>query len=130
MENREINETVETESKVEETIKIQFSRKLARLFTSKSSKDMVSIKIPNEDPDDKNMWEEFVLPVTMVHCDHLGSKSLWTKLPAEGTTTLSRSIRPDDENGEWSRETRTIDNRTLKSIVEAYKQKPKTQSVR
>ena len=107
MENREINETVETESKVEETI-----------------------KIPNEDPDDKNMWEEFVLPVTMVHCDHLGSKSLWTKLPAEGTTTLSRSIRPDDENGEWSRETRTIDNRTLKSIVEAYKQKPKTQSVR
>ena len=130
MENREVNETVETESKVEETIKIQFSRKLARLFTSKSGKDMVSIKIPNEDPDDKNMWEEFVLPVTMVHCDHLGSKSLWTKLPAEGTTTLSRSIRPDDENGEWSRETRTIDNRTLKSIVEAYKQKPKTQSVR
>ena len=84
MENQEMNVTPETESKNTETLKIQFSRKLARLFTSKSGKDMVAIKIPNEDPDDKNNWEEFVLPVTMVHCDHVGSKSLWAKLPADG----------------------------------------------
>ena len=54
MENQEMNVTPETESKNIETLKIQFSRKLARLFTSKSGKDMVAIKIPNEDPDDKN----------------------------------------------------------------------------
>lgn len=130
MENQEINTTTESESKATETLKIQFSRKLARLFTSKSGKDMVAIKIPNEDPNDKTEWEEFVLPVTMVHCDHIGSRSLWAKLPVDGTTTLSRSIKPTEENGEWSKETRTVDNQTLKSKVEAYKLKPKTHNAR
>ncbi len=131
MENTELNTvTTETEQKVVETIKIKFSRKLARAFTSKNGKDMVAIAIPNEDPDDKRPWEEFVLPVTMVHCDHYGSKTLWVKLPADGTTTLSRSEKPVSEDGEWTREERTIDNKTLKSMVEAYKLKPKSQNAR
>jgi len=131
MENTELNTlTTETEQKVVETIKIKFSRKLARAFTSKNGKDMVAIAIPNEDPDDKRSWEEFVLPVTMVHCDHYGSKTLWVKLPADGTTTLSRSEKPVSEDGEWTREERTVDNKTLKSMVEAYKLKPKTQNAR
>ena len=131
MENTELNTvTTETEQKAVETIKIKFSRKLARAFTSKNGKDMVAIAIPNEDPDDKRSWEEFVLPVTMVHCDHYGSKTLWVKLPADGTTTLSRSEKPVSEDGEWTREERTVDNKTLKSMVEAYKLKPKSQSAR
>lgn len=131
MENTELNNvTTETEQKVVETIKIKFSRKLARAFTSKNGKDMVAIAIPNEDPDDKRSWEEFVLPVTMVHCDHYGSKTLWVKLPADGTTTLSRSEKPVSEDGEWTREERTVDNKTLKSMVEAYKLKPKSQNAR
>lgn len=131
MENTELNTvTTETEQKVVETIKIKFSRKLARAFTSKNGKDMVAIAIPNEDPDDKRSWEEFVLPVTMVHCDHYGSKTLWVKLPADGTTTLSRSEKPVSEDGEWTREERTVDNKTLKSMVEAYKLKPKSQNAR
>jgi len=128
MENQELHEV--TEQNVVETIKIKFSRKLARQFTSKSGKDMVAIKIPNEDPDDKSNWEEFVLPVTMVHSDHYGSKSLWVKLPVDGTTTLSRSIKPTEDGGEWTKEERTVDNETLKSIVEAYKLKPKAQNAR
>lgn len=131
MENTELNTvTTETEQKVVETIKIKFSRKLARAFTSKNGKDMVAIAIPNEDPDDKRSWEEFVLPVTMVHCDHYGSKTLWVKLPADGTTTLSRSEKPVSEDGEWTRAERTVDNKTLKSMVEAYKLKPKSQNAR
>ena len=131
MENTELNTvTTETEQKVVETIKIKFSRKLARAFTSKNGKDMVAIAIPNEDPDDKRSWEEFVLPVTMVHCDHYGSKTLWVKLPADGTTTLSRSEKPVSEDGEWTREERTVDNKTLKSMIEAYKLKPKSQNAR
>lgn len=131
MENTELNTlTTETEQKVVETIKIKFSRKLARAFTSKNGKDMVAIAIPNEDPDDKRSWEEFVLPVTMVHCDHYGSKTLWVKLPADGTTTLSRSEKPVSEDGEWTREERPVDNKTLKSMVEAYKLKPKSQNAR
>ena len=129
MENQELNE-VTTEQKLEETIKITFSRKLARPFTTKNGEEMVAISIPNQDPADTRSWEEFVLPIQMIHSDHFGSKALWAKIPADGTTVLSRSEKPSTENGEWSRSERTVDNKTLKSMVEAYKLKPKTQGTR
>ena len=129
MENQELNE-VTSEQKTDETIKITFSRKLARPFTTKNGKEMVAISIPNQDPADTRAWEEFVLPIQMLHSDHYGSKSLWAKIPADGTTVLSRSERPSAENGEWVRSERTVDNKTLKSMVEAYKLKPKTQGTR
>ena len=94
MENHEINEvtTQETEQKAVETIKITFSRKLAKPFTSKGGKEMVAISIPNQDAEDKRPWEEFVLPIQMLHSDHYGSKTLWAKIPEDGSTTLTRSI--------------------------------------
>ena len=128
MENQEMYEATETQSV--ETIEIKFSRKLAKPFTTKGGKDMVSISIPNQDPNDKRAWEEFVLPVKMVHSDHYGSKSRWAKIPADGSTVLTRSIKPADDNGSWTKEERTVDNKTLKSMVEAYKLKPKTQGAR
>ena len=128
MENQEIYEA--TEKQPVETIEIKFSRKLAKPFTTKGGKDMVAISIPNQDPNDKRAWEEFVLPVRMVHSDHYGSKTLWAKIPADGSTVLTRSIKPDDENGSWTKEERTVDNKTLKSMVEAYKLKPKAQGAR
>ena len=118
------------EQQAAEMIKITFSRKLAKAFTTKTGKDVVAISIPPVDPNDKRPWEEFVLPVTMVHSDHYGSKTLWAKIPADGSTTLSRSIKPSTEDGTWEREERTVDNKTLKSMVEAYKLKPKTQGAR
>ena len=132
MENQEINEvtTQETEQKAVETIKITFSRKLAKPFTSKGGKEMVAISIPNQDADDKRPWEEFVLPIQMLHSDHYGSKTLWAKIPEDGSTTLTRSIKPAEDGGSWTREERTVDNKTLKSMVEAYKLKPKTQGAR
>ena len=132
MENHEINEvtTQETEQKAVETIKITFSRKLAKPFTSKGGKEMVAISIPNQDADDKRPWEEFVLPIQMLHSDHYGSKTLWAKIPEDGSTTLTRSIKPAEDGGSWTREERTVDNKTLKSMVEAYKLKPKTQGSR
>ena len=134
MENQEMYEASAPvqapEQQAAEMIKITFSRKLARAFTTKSGKDVVAISIPNADPNDKSPWEEFVLPVTMVHCDHYGSKALWVKLPADGSTTLSRNIKPSVEGGEWTKQERVVDNNTLKSMVEAYKLKPKTQNAR
>ena len=131
MENQVINETAtqETEQKVP-MIKITFSRKLARPFTSKGGKEMVAISIPNQDAEDKRPWEEFVLPIQMLHSDHYGSKTLWAKIPEDGSTTLTRSIKPENEDGNWTREERSVDNKTLKSMVEAYKFKPKTQGSR
>ncbi len=55
MENQEMYEATETQSV--ETIEIKFSRKLAKPFTTKGGKDMVSISIPNQDPNDKRAWE-------------------------------------------------------------------------
>ena len=132
MENQEINEvtTQETEQKAVETIKITFSRKLAKPFTSKGGKEMVAISIPNQDAEDKRPWEEFVLPIQMLHSDHYGSKTVWAKIPEDGSTTLTRSIKPAEDGGSWTREERTVDNKTLKSMVEAYKLKPKTQGAR
>ncbi len=132
MENQVYNETAtqETEQAPVETISIKFSRKLARPFTTKNGKDMVAISIPNQDESDKRPWEEFVLPVQMVHSDHYGSKTLWAKIPADGSTVVSRSIKPSEENGRWTKEERTVDNKVLKSMVEAYKLKPKTQGAR
>ncbi len=129
MENQDYTQATEQQAPAQ-TITIKFSRKLARPFTAKNGKDMVAISIPNQDESDKRPWEEFVLPVQMVHSDHYGSKSLWAKIPEDGSTVLSRSIKPSAENGTWEREERTIDNKTLKSMVEAYKLKPKTQGAR
>lgn len=45
------------------------------------------------------------------------------KLPEDGTTQLSRSIRQGvDENGKgiWKNETRTVSNTELKAMLEAY----------
>ena len=130
MENQEYQTvTQENEQKATETLEIKFSRKLARPFTTKGGKDMVSISIPNQDPNDKSPWEEFVLPVQMVHSDHYGSKTLWAKIPADGMTTLTRSFR-SEETGNWEKQERVVGNKTLKALVEAYKLKPKTQGVR
>lgn len=129
MENQEPYE-VTNEQKPAEMLTIKFSRKLARPFTTKSGRDMVAISIPNEDPADNRSWEEFALPVTMVHSDHYGSKALWVKLPENGNTVLSRPNKPSAKDGTWTRDERTVDNKTLKSMVEAYKLKPKTQEAR
>ena len=109
---------------------IKFSRKLARLFTGKDGTEYAAIAIPNADSDDKRAWEEFVLPAERVHDDYFGSKSLWAKIPEDGTTTLSRSVKPEIEGGEWTKKERSVDNVTLKSMVEAYKQKNKTAAAR
>lgn len=48
------------------------------------------------------------------------------KLPAEGTTRLSRSVKEGiDEAGKtiWGRETREVPNTELKALVESYKDK-------
>ena len=127
MENQE---TQNVEKKEIKELTIKFSRKLAKPFTGKDGKEFVAISIPNADPEDKKSWEEFVLPVERVHDDHYGSKTLWAKLPEDGKTTLSRSLKPSGQDGTWTKEERVVDNKTLKSMVEAYKQKNKTPAVR
>ncbi len=94
-------------------------------FTSKSGKELVEVKIPNQDPSDKRPWASFVVAPGMVHESENG-KSVWMSLPADGETKVSRSVsQGKDENGKniWKTESRMVSNTELKSMVEAYKEK-------
>lgn len=94
-------------------------------FMSKSGKELVEVKIPNQDPSDKRPWASFVVAPGMVHENENG-KSVWMSLPADGETKVSRAVNlGKDENGKniWKTESRMVSNPELKSMVEAYKEK-------
>lgn len=51
-------------------------------------------------------------------------KGVWMKLPEDGTTRLSRSVKNGiDDAGQpiWGRETREVTNAELKALMESYK---------
>ena len=88
---------------------------------------MVQVKIPNRDPNDKTPWESFAVPASFVH-DNKFSYGLWMKLPADGTTKVSRSMpHGKDDMGRtiWQNESRTVSNTQNKGMVEAYKERPR-----
>lgn len=81
------------------------------------------MKIPNRDPNDKTPWESFAVPANFVH-ENKFFNGLWMKLPADGTTKVSRSMpHGKDDMGRtiWQNESRTVSNTQLKAMVEAYK---------
>lgn len=92
-------------------------------FVSKNGKELVEVRIPNADPEDKSPWESFVISPKMIHDNKFG-KGVWMKLPENGSTRLSRSVDNGvDENGKriWNTEWRMVSNTELKSLLEAYK---------
>lgn len=93
-------------------------------FTSRSGKELVEVSIPNPDRSDSRPWETFVISPKMIHDNQFG-KGVWMKLPEDGTTRLSRSVRTGvDEAGKtaWGRETREVSNMELKALMESYKE--------
>ena len=106
-----------------EEVTIKFGKGLAEPFTSKDGKDFMRIMIPNQDKADKSPWASFVLPAKSVHENQYG-KGLWAKIPAEGTTTVTKpSLQGQDEAGKniWQDVKTEVPNRDLKAMVEAYK---------
>ena len=92
-------------------------------FTSKSGKELVEVSIPNPDKSDTRPWESFVISPKMIHDNQFG-KGVWMKLPEDGTTRLSRSVKSGiDDAGQpiWGRETREVTNAELKALMESYK---------
>ena len=97
-------------------------------FTSKNGKELVEVKIPNADKSDTRPWESFVISPKMIHDNQFG-KGVWMKLPEDGTTRLSRMTKAGmDEAGKpvWNRETRTVSNSELKTLMESYKDKTRS----
>ena len=99
-------------------------------FMGKDGKAYKKILIPNPDKDDHRPWQTFVVRANHVHENKFG-KGMWIKLPAEGHTTLHRSIvvgeKPDGKK-EWGTEKTKVSNADLKKLVEkkaeAAAQKP------
>lgn len=53
---------------------------------------------------------------------------MWLKLPAEGHTTLRRSVvvgETPDGKKQWGTEKTRVSNADLKKMVEAYKERPR-----
>lgn len=114
MENR-------TEKKIEE-ICIKFGKGLAEPFTGKDGKEYMRIQIPNQDQGDHTPWASFVLPAKAVHENQYG-KGLWAKIPADGSTTVTKPVAVGEQDGKriWEDQKTAVPNRQLKSMVEAYK---------
>lgn len=125
VDNKELKKLVEAYKEEQKEISMKFSKKLARTFTGKDGIEFVAIQIPNQDPEDKRPWEEFVLPSYKVHEDQYSNKCFFAKVPEEGQTTLTRAIKPETPEGEWGKEERKVDNKDLKKLVESYKDKNK-----
>ena len=110
-----------TEKKMEE-VSIKFGKGLAEAFTGKDGKEYMRILIPNEDKGDHTPWASFVLPAKAVHENKYG-KGLWAKIPADGTTTVTKAVQVGEKDGKrlWENQKTAIPNRELKARVEAYK---------
>ena len=96
-------------------------------FQGKDGNEYREIKIPNKDENDKSPWASFVVKSNQVHDDKFG-KGMFMKLPAEGSTTVKKpEITGQDENGKNQYEDKMtkIPNKELKSMVEAYKERPR-----
>ena len=94
-------------------------------FQGKDGKAYREILIPNQDKDDHRPWQTFVVKANHVHENQFG-KGMWCKLPANGSTTVQRSVKVgQDEQGKpiWDTEKTKVPNKELKKMVEAYKDK-------
>ncbi len=96
-------------------------------FQGKDGNSYKEILVPNPDKNDHRPWQTFVAKANHVHEDKFG-KGMWLKLPAEGHTTLRRSVvvgETPDGKKQWGTEKTSVSNADLKKMVEAYKERPR-----
>lgn len=121
--------TAEAEKKEFKEITLKFGKGLVGdEFQGKDGNSYRQIMIPpNEET--KQPWQTFVVKSNQVHENQFG-KGMWCKLPAEGNTTVTKSVAKGvDEQGKtvWDNEKRKVPNTELKEMVEAYKNKDRSQ---
>ena len=99
-------------------------------FTSKSGKELVEVKIPNADRNDKSPWPSFVTDPRRLHKNKFGT-GLWMKIPKNAHTTLKRPMRiGTDPSGKGIYENRmdSIPNTELKSMTDAARRSTRNES--
>ena len=112
----------------ESVITIKFARGLlGDEFTAKNGNELVRVKIPNEDPEDRSPWASFVVPAGSVY-DSQNGKAVCVDLPVDGQTTVTKSHRTGtgpDGRSLWENTRTTVSNHQLKEMVEFYRKKPR-----
>ena len=120
------DESEKSEKPKMEEITLKFGKGcLGDEFQGKDGNTYREVLVPNVDSEDKRPWQTFVVKANQVHENQFG-KGMWCKLPAEGHTTLRRSMRTgEDEAGKplWETVKTQVSNKELKAMVENYKTK-------
>lgn len=108
-------------------VTIKFAKGLVgEPFLSKNGKELVEVKIPNADQNDKTPWASFVISPKMIHDNKFSKtgKGVWMKLPEDGTTVVKKPIcigtNPEGKRI-WHNDMKTVTNTELKEMVEVYK---------
>ena len=119
----------DTEKKEYKEVTLKFGKGcVGDEFQGKDGNSYRQIMIPpNEET--KQPWQTFVVKSNQVHENQFG-KGMWCKLPAEGSTTVMKSVAKGvDEQGKtiWENEKTKVPNKELKKMVEAYKGKEQSQ---
>ncbi len=101
---------------------------VGRDFQGKDGNSYKEIRIPNEGQDGNRIWQSFVVKANHVHEDQYDKqgKTMWLKVPAEGSTTLQHSVvtgETPDGRKEWGTEKTTVTNAELKKMIDAVMEK-------
>ena len=119
-------QTAEAPKKEFKEITLKFGKGcVGEEFTGKDGNHYKEILVPNADKNDHRPWQTFVVKANHVHEDKFG-KGMWIKLPAEGHTTIRRSVvvgETPDGKKQWGTEKKSVANTDLKKMVEFYKDK-------
>ena len=96
-------------------ITLKFGKGHVREFTGKNGTEYADINFK-----DGKVWKHVVVPAKYVHENKFGNGGgVWTKLLEDGQTKVTWSTKNDQ--GEYDRHEEMMDNKELKSKVEAYK---------
>lgn len=109
-----------------EEVTIKFGKGLVGdPFISKNGKELVEVKIPNVDPEDRTPWASFVISPKMIHDNQFG-KGVWMKVPLEDSFRIGRPyLEGQNEEGKniWKKDFKVISASELKFMMESYKNK-------
>ena len=91
----------------ESVITIKFARGLlGDEFTAKNGNELVRVKIPNEDPEDRSPWASFVVPAGSVYDSQNGKQASWCRPVLSMTVRTARqyawifrlTVKPQSQN--------------------------------
>ena len=107
-----------------ETVTLKVSEKwVGSHFTSKAGQELVEVKIPHADRENKTPWPSFVTDPRKLHNNKFGG-GLWMKLPKNGHTTIKQPMRiGTNENGKgiYENQMSRISNTELKGMIDAVR---------